>query len=151
MSSGKLYSLLISLHLFPQYHYDNLFWTQWPPLCIQKFSMTFSLKTFWHFDKMWRKIVWFKWQRFSTSSVNSSPPSATYMPIWLQAITWTNAYLLSIGPLGTNFSENQNTKVYIQENAFENAKWRPCCLGLNVLMAWRQTSSVMTKLKIVYL
>ena len=27
------------------------------------------------------------------------------LPFWQQAITWTNAGLLSIGPLGTNFSE----------------------------------------------
>ena len=53
--------------------------------------------------------------------VNSSPPSAPYMRQWTgsvrygsynglapvrrQAISWTNTDLLSIGPLGTNFSE----------------------------------------------
>ena len=26
-------------------------------------------------------------------------------PLWRQAITWTNADLLSAGPLGTNFNE----------------------------------------------
>ena len=51
------------------------------------------------------------------SCVNSSPPSATYMcqdcigsdnglsPIRRQAIIWTSAGLLSIGPLRTNSSE----------------------------------------------
>ena len=49
-------------------------------------------------------------------SLNSSPPCATYMCQWTgsasvqvmacKAITWTNAVLLSIGLLGTNFSEN---------------------------------------------
>ena len=28
-------------------------------------------------------------------------------PVWHQAITWTNADFLSIGPLGTNLSEIQ--------------------------------------------
>ena len=43
-------------------------------------------------------------------------------PIRHQAITWTNATLMSIGPLGTNFNEilNQNTKLFIHENALEN-------------------------------
>ena len=43
-------------------------------------------------------------------------------PIWHQAIILTNAKLLSIGPLGTNYSANfnQNTKTLIHENASEN-------------------------------
>ena len=40
-----------------------------------------------------------------------------------QAIIWTNAGLLSIGPLRTYFSENLMSSV----------KWRPSYLGLNVL------------------
>ena len=36
-------------------------------------------------------------------------------PIRRQAIIWTDAGLLSIGPLRTNF-----TKLFIHENAFEN-------------------------------
>ena len=45
-----------------------------------------------------------KWRlfRFSVSS------DSGLWPIRRQAITWTNAYLLSIGPLGTNFSEILN-------------------------------------------
>ena len=43
-------------------------------------------------------------------------------PIRRQAIIWTNAGLLSIGPLGTIFGEknNQTTKLFIYENASEN-------------------------------
>ena len=54
-----------------------------------------------------------------------------------QAIIWTNAGLLLIGPLGTNFSE---ILIEIQTFSFKkmdlkmsSAKWRPFCLGLNVL------------------
>ena len=32
-------------------------------------------------------------------------PGNGLSPVWRQAITWTNAHLLSIGPLGTNFNE----------------------------------------------
>ena len=55
-----------------------------------------------------------------------------------QAIIWTNAGLLLIGLLGTNFSE-----ILIEILAFSfkkkrskvsSAKRRPFCLGLNVLM-----------------
>ena len=54
-----------------------------------------------------------------------------------QAIIWTNAEILLIGPLGTNFSENS---IEILTFSFKKmrlkvstAKWRPFCLGLNVL------------------
>ena len=54
-----------------------------------------------------------------------------------QAIIWTNAGILLIGPLGTNFSE-----ILLEINTFSlkkmhlkasSAKWRPFCLSLNVL------------------
>ena len=54
-----------------------------------------------------------------------------------QAIIWTNAGILLIWPLGTNFSE-----VLIAIHTFlskkmhlkmSSVKWRPFCLGLNVL------------------
>ena len=54
-----------------------------------------------------------------------------------QAIIWTNAGILLIGPLGTNFSE---LSIEIQTFSFKknhlkvsSAKWRPFCVGLNVL------------------
>ena len=54
-----------------------------------------------------------------------------------QAIIWTNAGLLLIGPLGTYFSE---ILIEILTFSFKkmrlkvsSAKWRPFCLGLNVL------------------
>ena len=54
-----------------------------------------------------------------------------------QAITWTNVGILLIGPLGTNFSE---MLIEIHTFSFKkihlkmlSGKWRPFCLGLNVL------------------
>ena len=54
-----------------------------------------------------------------------------------QAIIWTNAGILLIGPLGTNFNE---TSIEIHSFSFKkinfkmsSGKWRPSCLGLNVL------------------
>ena len=54
-----------------------------------------------------------------------------------QAIIWTNAGIVLIGTLGTNFSE-----ILIEIRIFSftkmglnvsSAKWLPCCLGLNEL------------------
>ena len=66
-----------------------------------------------------------------------------------QAIIWTNAGILWIGPLGTNFSE---ILIEIYTFSFKkillkvwSGKWRPSCLGLNVLRHWpacRLTCSV---------
>ena len=41
-------------------------------------------------------------------------------PVRRQAITWTNADILSIRPLGTNFSEIQIKIFFIHKNASEN-------------------------------
>ena len=60
------------------------------------------------------------------------------LPGQCQAIVQTNAGLLLIGPLGTNFSE-----ILIEIHIFSfkkmhlkmsSGKWRPFCLGLNVLL-----------------
>ena len=55
-----------------------------------------------------------------------------------QAITWTNVGMLFIGPLGTNFNA---ILIEIRTFSFKKmhlkmspGKWRPFCLGLNVLM-----------------
>ena len=58
-------------------------------------------------------------------------------PVRRQAIIWTNAGILLIGALGTNFNE-----ILIEIHTFSfkkihlkmsSAKWCPFCLGLNVL------------------
>ena len=65
-----------------------------------------------------------------------------------QAIFWINAGILSIGPLGTNFSE-----ILIEIYTFSfrkmhlkmsSGKWRPSCLGLSVLNEPQHPGSVST-------
>ena len=55
-----------------------------------------------------------------------------------QAIIWTNAGILLIGPLGISFNENligiQTFLFYKMHLKMSSAKWRPFCLGLNVLL-----------------
>ena len=56
-------------------------------------------------------------------------------------IIWTNAGVLSIGPLGINLNEiYQNSYIFIQENVFENVVWemaaiscRPQCVNWNTV------------------
>ena len=59
-----------------------------------------------------------------------------------KAIIWTNAGILLIGPWGTNCSE-----IWIGIHTFSlkkihlkmsSVKWRPFCLGINVLTHWRR-------------
>ena len=59
-------------------------------------------------------------------------------PARCQAIIYTNAEVLSIGPIGTNFNE---ILIEIQSLSFKkrylnmsSGKWRPFCLGLSVLI-----------------
>ena len=61
-----------------------------------------------------------------------------WLPGRHQAIIWTNAGILLIGPLGTNFSE---IVIGIQTFSFKkmhlkmsSAKWCPFCCGLSVLI-----------------
>ena len=58
-----------------------------------------------------------------------------------QAIIWTNAGIILTGPLGTNFNE---ILIAILTFSFKkirlkvsSAKWRPFCLGINVLKGTR--------------
>ena len=59
-----------------------------------------------------------------------------------QAIIWTNVGKLLIGPLGTNFSEiwtGIETFSFRKKHLkMSSAKWRPFCLGLNVLQCFTQ-------------
>ena len=64
-------------------------------------------------------------------------PDNALSPGRRQAIIWSNTGILLIGPWGTNFSE---ILIGIQTFSFKkmhlkmsSAKWRPFCLGLNVL------------------
>ena len=64
-------------------------------------------------------------------------PDNGLSPSLRQAINWTNAGILSIGPLGINFNE---ILIEIDTFSFKKmrlkmsfAKWRPSCISLNVL------------------
>ena len=60
-----------------------------------------------------------------------------------QAIIWTNAGILLIGPIGLNVSENLieiRTFLFMKMLwKMSSGKWRPFCLGINVLTNRRTT------------
>ena len=80
----------------------------------------------------WRRVRHICINKLNIIGSNNGLP-----PGWRQAIIWTNAGILSIGPLGTNFDE---ILVKIHTFSFKkmhlkmpSGKWQPFCLGLNVL------------------
>ena len=80
-------------------------------------------------------------------------PDNGLSPSLRQAINWTNAGILSIGPLGINFNE---ILIEIDTFSFKKmrlkmsfAKWGPSCISLNVLNI--QTSLIRIEIFIVEL
>ena len=110
---------------------------QWYPLISVK-----SLLPIWRLVA--RRSIWWS-PIFNSSPHYTSPlhPSAVYAsvnwvsigsdnglsPVWRQAITWTNADFLSMGPLGVNLSEIwikiQKFSIMKMPLKFSPAKWRP--------------------------
>ena len=94
-------------------------------------------------------LLWPHWGRMThicVSKVTVIGSDNGLSPGWRQAIIWTNAGLLSIGPLRTYFSENlikiqqfSSKKMHMK---MSSAKWRPSCLGLNVLTHWGRVTHI---------
>ena len=65
-----------------------------------------------------------------------------------QAIIWTSAVILLIGPFGTKFSEISIEIVRVSFKKMRlkgsSAKWRPFCLGLNELTQLRWCQQIWT-------
>ena len=89
------------------------------------------------FDKLCHLTHWGQVTHICVSKLASIVSDNGLSPSRRQAIIWTNAGILLIGPLGTNFSE-----ILIEIHTFSikkmrmkvsSAKRRPFCLGLNVL------------------
>ena len=80
---------------------------------------------------------WDRLTHICFSELTTTGPDNGLSPGRRQAIIWTNAGMLFIGPIGTNFNEIL-IKIHIfsfkkMHLKMSSAKWRPFCLGLNVL------------------
>ena len=116
---------------------------------VEKITLTHN-KPFWcykenqHMNKIYvschtslaLKLIEAEWRRICVVKLFIIGSDNGLSPGWRQAIIWTNAGILLIGPLGTNFSE-----ILIGIHIFSikemqlkmSGKCRPFCLGLNVL------------------
>ena len=118
----RISCLLCVFYLF--IHRNNLHWTVTKSLMLSRIgngSLTH-----------WGRVT-----HICVSKLSSIVSDNGLSPGRRQAIIWTNAALLLIGPLGTNFVENlieihifSFRKMYFK---MSSGKWRPFCLGLNVL------------------
>ena len=70
------------------------------------------------------------------------------LPDRRQAIIRTNAGILLIRPLRTNVSEIQTFSFRKMHLKISSAKWRPFCLGLNVLRLLKQVPDFIIVIKI---
>ena len=93
---------------------------------------------------------WSRATHICISNLNIIGPDNGLSPRRRQAIIWTNAGILLIGPFGTNFSEIliQNWNIFIEEKAFENVVWkmaailsRPQCVK-TLRSTWHWWSSI---------
>ena len=139
------------------YHMPSIFeYKKYDPLSLSFFSVCINISS-------WFTPAWFQinpavlchlrhtiiphalthWGRVTLICVGNLPIIGSdngLSPDRRQAIIWTNAGILLIGPLGTNFSE---ISIKIITFSFKkmlskvsSGKRRPSCLGLNVLRLW---------------
>ena len=89
-------------------------------------------------DQVYVASHWGRVMHICVSNLTIIDSDNGLLPGWRQAIIWTNARILFIGPLGTNFSEIligihtfSFKKIHLK---MSSAEWRPFCLDLNVLI-----------------
>ena len=97
-----------------------------------------SPKSSHHYDNFGLLTHWGRVMHICVSKLTIICSDNGLSPGRRQAIIWTNAGMLLIEPLGINFSE---ILIEIKTFSFKkmnlkmsSAKWRPFCLGLNVLI-----------------
>ena len=89
-------------------------------------------------SRKFRTLTETEWRIYCVSKLKIIGSDNGLMPCRCQAIIWSNAGVLLIGPLGPNFSQNlmeTNTLPFMKMHLkMSSGKWRPFCHGLNMLM-----------------
>ena len=130
------------------YHWKNCsrFNISRSPFVITEFGNTKSNITGWARPFTIQLTHWGRVMHICVSKLTSTVSDNGLSPGRRQAIIWTNAGILLIGPLGTNFSE-----ILIGIRTFWlkkmrlkmlSGKWRPFCLSLNVLTIYGSSSQI---------
>ena len=105
------------------------------------FSFVFMIPSSYSCWPTWPKLIilthWGRVTHIFISELTIIGSDNGLPPEWRQAIIWTNAGILFIGFLGTDFSEIcieiftfSFKKMHLK---MSSAKWRPFCFGLDVL------------------
>ena len=138
-STFTLYTIT-DLQSFRGWHFSHKLFQIGDKIRGTKLPTVITKLTFLHSD--WGRVTtqwWRSWPlHICVSKLTSIGSDNGLSPDRRQAIIWTNAGILLIGPLhGSRLQWNLNRNLYrfIQENAaLENIvwNWRPFCLGLNV-------------------
>ena len=129
-------------HRAPRVHKLGII-QSWPTLIGQ--TVTGEIITSEYFRKCFNQGVvccvlthWGRETHICVSNLTIIGSDNTLSPGRRQAIIWNDAGILLIGPLGTNVNE---TSIEIHTFSFKkihvkllSGKWRPFCLGLNVLI-----------------
>ena len=116
-----------------------------------------NIVTSWEHNKTYNTCYLTHWGRVTHICVKKLTIIGSDNGLWpdrRQAIIWTNAGILLIGPLGTNFSEISieilTFSIKKMRLKVSSAKRRPFCLGLNVLivswpsreMSWKRQAHI---------
>ena len=146
-SWSTVVQVMVCNHQAPSHHMEQCWLVEkvesWP---LGKEISEIWIKRLKVLNKMWLQIFstglnlltrWGRVTHICIGNLTIIGPDNGLSPGGRQAIIWTNAGILSIGPLGTNFSEIlaeiitfSFKKMYLKVSS---VKWRPFCLGLNVL------------------
>ena len=131
------------------------------PNCSVENEISIYVLTYWSLGdvnlKVWSQNICYRlthWGRVTHTCVSKLTIIGSdngLSPGRRQAIIWTNAGILSIGPLGTNLNEmlivNHTFPFKKMRLKISSAKWRPSCLDPNVLSSWTVSTSCENSLR----
>ena len=124
-----------------------LFWIQVQKFCLKKMQLNMSSANCGPFSSDRNMLThWGRVTHICVSKLTIIGTDNGLPPGRRQAIIWTNAGILLIGPLGTNLSEIL-IKIYTfsfkeMHLKMSSGNWQPSCFGLNVLTNWDRDASV---------
>ena len=105
------------------------------------FFLNQNLQHGWTVNRLHFLTHWGRMTHICVSKLNIIGSDNGLSPGWGQAIIWTNDEILLIEPLETNFNQ-----IFIEIDTFSfkkidlemsSGKWRPFCLGVNMLILVR--------------
>ena len=98
-------------------------------------------------NNQWVRLSESDFDGFFVGNLTSTGSHNGLVPTRRQTIIWTNAGILLIGPLWTNCNVNFSKILAFSFKKIRlnvsSVKWRPFCLGINVLtLAWHHTNGL---------